>query len=360
MLRGRVVVGLRCHKHPLPFGQLRYASSKRQGVLRESPQTKTVRDEDALAQMEQTLLLTQNMPTIDPWTQPIHALDVIIPYKLFSKSTYPSTWSTRSSVFRQNFSNSIKNAMSMALMSSYNSFPDHSLFSRMNNATLWTYIKDFFSYPVRLFSASSTKQDALISGVRRLCLDSYAQAHIALAKKDKEWLHRYTIGEYRSEMERVLKRNSIAGQKGGANTYIWNLHQEKSPCKVVSVRAIEGHYGQLPPANGNRLTIQALVKFETEESLEIYSPSGKPLHTPAPSSSSPSPLLYTSTTLGNGNTNTNTSTKGSANGHGGFKRTPASRTHLTTYLLFEKRMYLETMNWVVRERMYVRAGAEAK
>lgn len=45
--------------------------------------------------------------------------------------------------------------------------------------------------------------------------------------------------------------------------YQWKFHGEVSPCKVVSIRAVPGHYGQLEPKYGNRLMVQAVARFET-------------------------------------------------------------------------------------------------
>ncbi|KAK7447464.1 hypothetical protein VKT23_014174 [Stygiomarasmius scandens] len=294
--------------------------------------------EKNLAEMEKNLLLMQDHPAFDPWAGPIAALDVKLPYKLFPKSTspYPATWSGRYSTLSQNLSNTVKNAFAMAHIAGYNSFPSRDLNLSPPHNTWLRSVKDFFAFPFRIFRASSTTPDAWVSGLRQVALESYAHAQIAVARRDREELLRWTGNEYQGEMEKVVKKNSGPN----SNSYIWSLHRLVSPAKILSIRAIEGHYGKHPPAVGNRLLIQALVRFETEESLEIYSPTGKPLHTPSPSSSS-TPLYTSSSSTQKG------------------KRTPAPVNRLTSYLLIEKRMFMNS-NWVIRERVWPKVGAEVK
>ncbi|THU81110.1 hypothetical protein K435DRAFT_844847 [Dendrothele bispora CBS 962.96] len=323
--------------------------------------------EPNLAEMQKTLNFMQDHPGFDPWAQPLAAMDVVLPYKLFPKSpktssgqlikAYPSSMSSRWTTFTQNFTNSIKNALAMAHIAGYNSFPDYDL-NPYPPPSLIQRTTNFFSYPYRLFLASSTNPTAWVSGIRKHALESYARGQIAVARKDREELAQWTAEEYKGDLERVLKKNASGGV-GGGNTYIWNLHREVSPCKVLSIRAVEGHFGKNPPTIGNRLVIQALVKFETEESLEMYSPSGKPLHAPSTSSPSSSPPLFTSSlTLSSPPSPSSSSTKTNSNSKSN-KRTPAPRSPLTTYLLLEKRMFMNS-NWVVRERVWAKPGAEVK
>ncbi|THV00492.1 hypothetical protein K435DRAFT_718983 [Dendrothele bispora CBS 962.96] len=352
------------------FPNLRYASTatatKPRPQNRAAPATGE-EGEQNLAEMQKTLILMQDHPGFDPWAQPLAAMDVTLPYKLFPKSpktssgqlikAYPSSMSSRWTTFTQNFTNSIKNALAMAHIAGYNSFPDYDL-NPYPPPSFIQRTKNFFSYPYRLFLASSTNPTAWVSGIRKHALESYARGQIAVAKKDREELAQWTAEEYKGDLERVLKKNASGGV-GGGNTYIWNLHREVSPCKVLSIRAVEGHFGKNPPTIGNRLVIQALVKFETEESLEMYSPSGKPLHAPS-TSSSPPPLFTSSLTLSPSSSPFPSSTKpNSSSNSKSNKRTPAPRSPLTTYLLLEKRMFMNS-NWVVRERVWAKPGAEVK
>jgi hypothetical protein len=151
--------------------------------------TNTDNAEEQLATMHKNLVLMQDHPksNFHPRSQPIQALDITIPYKLFpiyksgtGITPYPSTWSTRYNVLKQDFTKSIKKAMSMAHMSGYDSFPGHSLRYFSASRSVLGSVKDVSEYPVKISQASSTKPTVLISGVRRLCLESYAQAQIAL------------------------------------------------------------------------------------------------------------------------------------------------------------------------------------
>lgn len=51
--------------------------------------------------------------------------------------------------------------------------------------------------------------------------------------------------------------------------YVWKFHGESKPSKVVSIRAEEVNLSAAPITYGNRLLIQACVKFETMQ-VRIY------------------------------------------------------------------------------------------
>lgn len=69
----------------------------------------------------------------------------------------------------------------------------------------------------------------------------------------------YTLIPYQ---DTVLKRLRAQDRN---STYVWKLHRENKPCKVLSIRAYQGHLGRENPTFGNRLVIQALVKFDTSQ-----------------------------------------------------------------------------------------------
>lgn len=58
----------------------------------------------------------------------------------------------------------------------------------------------------------------------------------------------------------------------GGHTYIWRFHRELSPTRVISLRGMQAFYGKSPPKSGNRNTVQALVRFDTEQVSPFPSP----------------------------------------------------------------------------------------
>ncbi|KAJ3995834.1 hypothetical protein F5050DRAFT_226317 [Lentinula boryana] len=174
--------------------------------------------------------------------------------------------------------------------------------------------------PLHLCTSSSTKPTSWVAPLRKILLENYISVQQALAKHDKEELSRLTQLPYYQETEKLVK-------KGKANTYVWTLQGETSPAKIISIRSTEGHLGSAPPPYGNRLLVNALVKFDTEQSLEIYDAQGNALHTPEPGASK----------------------KGS--------RVPAKKYRLTEYYVFEKRMYYNTP-WQIKERLYPKPGKQ--
>ena len=55
---------------------------------------------------------------------------------------------------------------------------------------------------------------------------------------------------------------------------VWKFHGERTPCKVVSIRAIEAYYGSKAPRMGSRLAVQAVVRFDTLQAGHIHLSSG--------------------------------------------------------------------------------------
>lgn len=70
-------------------------------------------------------------------------------------------------------------------------------------------------------------------------------------------LKKLTISDYQELLlERVRQRNP-------SHVYVWTYHGESKPSKVVSIRAEEVNLSSSPLTYGNRLLVQACVKFET-------------------------------------------------------------------------------------------------
>ncbi|KAJ4473021.1 hypothetical protein J3R30DRAFT_3708090 [Lentinula aciculospora] len=250
---------------------------------------------------------------IDIWAQPVDTLDVAIPYATapWSKSNFSSI-KDRLSQWLSNQKNKGKNIFSMMRLISHDSLPGIDTQSMGFMGAL--------RMPLHLFTSSSTKSTSWIAPLRKILLENYISVQQALAKHNKDEISRLTQSPYYQEVEKLVK-------KGKGSTYIWTLHREVSPAKIVSIRSTEGHLGSIPPTYGNRLLVNALVKFETEQSLEIYDAQGNALHTPEPGASK----------------------KG--------RRIPAQKRQLTEYYVFEKRMYYNTP-WQIKERIYPKAGKQ--
>ncbi|KAJ4492356.1 hypothetical protein C8R41DRAFT_902903 [Lentinula lateritia] len=250
---------------------------------------------------------------IDIWAHPVDTLDVAIPYATapWSRSKFSSV-KERLSQWLSNQKNKGKSLFSMMRLVSYDSLPGIDTQSMGFMGTL--------RMPLHLCTSSSTKSTSWIAPLRKILLENYISMQHALAKHDKEELSRLTQPPFYQEVEKLVK-------KGKANNYIWTLHREVSPAKIISIRSTEGHLGPVPPPNGNRLLVNALVRFETEQSLEVYDAQGNALHTPEPGAPKKS------------------------------RRIPAEKRQLTEYYVFEKRMYYNTP-WQIKERLYPKLGKQ--
>ena len=104
-------------------------------------------------------------------------------------------------------------------------------------------------------------------------------------RRDSKGIKKYSVSEY----EEIAVNRMRAQDKN--LTYVWRLHSENVPCKVVSIRQYMAHIGREDPLFGHRLVIQALVKFDTSQvrlcvfhlsarskvlqSLQVYDKKGK-------------------------------------------------------------------------------------
>ena len=70
----------------------------------------------------------------------------------------------------------------------------------------------------------------------------------------------------------LMRRNA---QRAGERTYTWKLHSLVSPVRILSLRAFPAYYAQQEPAFGNRNCVQAVVRFETLQSLPARNRKGQ-------------------------------------------------------------------------------------
>ncbi|KAJ4463647.1 hypothetical protein C8J55DRAFT_494257 [Lentinula edodes] len=288
------------------------AATRKRSPANDSIDLDSYSEEAQLKFIRRAQIVGQNQG-IDIWAHPVDTLDVAIPYATapWSRSKF-SNVKERLSQWLSNQKNKGKSLFSMMRLVSYDSLPGIDTQSMGFMGAL--------RMPLHLCTSSSTKPTSWIAPLRKILLENYISVQQALAKHDKEELSRLTQPPFYQEVEKLVK-------KGKANNYIWTLHREVSPAKIISIRSTEGHLGPVPPPYGNRLLVNALVRFETEQSLEVYDAQGNALHTPEPGASK----------------------KG--------RRVPAEKRQLTEYYVFEKRMYYNTP-WQIKERLYPKLGKQ--
>lgn len=71
-------------------------------------------------------------------------------------------------------------------------------------------------------------------------------------------IKKLTTNPYTSHLQGLLKSRTSPNQR-----FRWTLHAEVTPPRIVSIRTIEGHLGRGGPKLGNRLVVQALIRFDT-------------------------------------------------------------------------------------------------
>ncbi|PFH50635.1 hypothetical protein AMATHDRAFT_60777 [Amanita thiersii Skay4041] len=269
-------------------------------------------EEEQLEQVEQILAMSRYMPTADPWGQPVDTLDVILPHPIFSgiRPRFP-TYRAIISHFWENRMNDGKNATSLLLLAKANAIPGIDL----SRATFFQ--KFFTQWPWRLLSTQSTRAGSWLEPFRDTALARYKELNAAIAQHDEKQVKRLTASNYQDNTLHILRKN-----QNPSHTYIWRFHREVTPTKVLSIRSTEGYLGIEEPKFGNRMMVHALLKFDTEQSLEIYDKRGKALHK----------LADGETSLGQGTL-------------------PAQRKRVTEYLVLEKRMWYDGP-WIFREQLY--------
>ncbi len=82
---------------------------------------------------------------------------------------------------------------------------------------------------------------------------------------DDKPIKKLAISDYKVQLLKLVHAQDPS------RVYVWKFHGEKAPCKVVSIRAIQAHLGKEDPKFGNRLLVQALVKFDTLQ-VRSYAP----------------------------------------------------------------------------------------
>ncbi|KAJ7185661.1 hypothetical protein C8R46DRAFT_1061363 [Mycena filopes] len=197
--------------------------------------------------------------------------DYTIPYSVGFKAR--REYSSIGDAFRQfkrNMLNHGKNLFAMRHIDTAHSFPG----VKQDPALGW------FRRTLRLrnlLQAQSLKSTAWVAPLRQEFLDLYIEFHQALQKGNSAKLRSLTMMPYTRTVTRLLQK------KDSGVLYRWRFHREVTPTRILSLRSSDGWYYREMPETGSRIGVQALVRFDTEQSLEMYDKaSGKALHTPAP------------------------------------------------------------------------------
>ncbi|KAF9521510.1 hypothetical protein CPB83DRAFT_865482 [Crepidotus variabilis] len=275
-------------------------------------------EEEKEREVQRLLTYSELMPTVDPFGQEIvDTLDVMIPY--------PTTWSPSKNNLHQmqsNTSNYFKNSAALSMLMSYDCIPGINLNAHKKS---WTQnMIDSF----KRFHVHSTQPDALIAPFRQIALEMYEELNRAVASRNERALRDLVTFTYQKQISELVKASLKNNPKG---RLLWQLHRIIDPVQVVSIRTSQGYVGPTEPRFGNRLMIHALVKFDTEQSLEIYSARGQALHPPAPKDQ-PYAIADADKKLEKW-------------------RVPAERRRVTEYLVMEKKMWVQGP-WSFREQMW--------
>ncbi|THH27886.1 hypothetical protein EUX98_g6288 [Antrodiella citrinella] len=120
---------------------------------------------------------------------------------------------------------------------------------------------------------------------------------------DEQTIKKLTIGVHQKRLMDIVRA------RDPSKVYIWSSEAPaQNEAKVVSLRAFEQNMSRETPKFGNRLTVQALVRFETVQKLDVYTKTGKLIQ-------------------------------------------PSEPKRVVEYLIFQKRMWYDTP-WAIRDQLY--------
>ncbi|KAI0327536.1 hypothetical protein GY45DRAFT_1426025 [Cubamyces sp. BRFM 1775] len=247
--------------------------------------------ENEIENLETMRRLTESNQ-LDMTSVPLELLDLHVPTWRSYKEN--ASLADHLRAITQTLRNSVLNAQSLYRMAKVRSIPG---------------VKPKSPWSWQLFSTQSTKPTAWLSPFRQAALEVYKQVNEAIAARDEKTVKALSVGDQQGIYVKLLR------SQDPRYIHVWKFHGERTPCRVVSVRAQEAYYGPKPPRMGSRLAVQALVRFDTLQSVESYS-----------------------------------------------KRTGARVNEtepkpVVEYLVFQKRMWSDTP-WVIRDRLY--EGLELK
>lgn len=228
------------------FGQLR--------VDKTAEDFNTLSSDEQLERLTQLNAAAENNPDLDIWSLNSDLLDLHVPEPVVRSTTEPLSLRTRINNFFANQTNYFKNAFSMYRLAKAGSLPGADTPKALR---------------LGIFQATSTSDTAWVAPLRRIAVTTYLQVYRALADGDVSTIKKLTTDPYTTHLQSLLKSRISPNQR-----FRWTLESDVTPPKIVSIRAIEGHLGRGGPRLGNRLVVQALVRFDSMQSLEVYSKKG--------------------------------------------------------------------------------------
>ncbi|KAF7316188.1 hypothetical protein MIND_00137000 [Mycena indigotica] len=302
------------------------ASKNYQAVNRRPPEPEAKEDMNEEEQLKHVEALTEQQRWLESQGREVLGvqmpmLDLMVPYAAGVRN-YSEYGSIRA-LYRQWLQNRIndgKNAFSMRHIAVSDAFPGVAINRQMG------WLESFTTYSRRAFQAQSLKANAWVAPMRQEFLDRYIKLNKAIVLKEP--LNELAMRPFIDEFSAIVRQRALD------NTYFWNFHREVSPTRILSLRAVDGDFGKEMPATGSRIAIQALVRFDTEQSVEIYDRHGKALHEVGPAEEQ------------------------QQSGRGGktLHRVAAVPKRVTEYLVLDRAMYLVGSRWRFRARIEALPG----
>ncbi|KAJ7892920.1 hypothetical protein B0H14DRAFT_2686438 [Mycena olivaceomarginata] len=311
---------------------------KREGEMQRAAAPPTM--DESLSEEENQMKMVEQIETQRDFTRKqgrtppvitLPLLDHMIPYavRFKTRKEYPSVLEMYRQ-FKRNRVNDGKNAFSMRHIAAADSFPG----VEVNPKLGW--LRSLYLYATRVFQAQSLKSNAWVAPMRQEVLEQYIQLNEAITKGNTKRIADLTMPPFTAEATALAERATPD------TLYRWAFHREVSPTRILSLRAGDGEFGKVMPETGSRVAVQALVRFDTEQSVEMYDPAGRALHTPAPS--------YTNTTAAPHQS------QSQAQRRGQLQIVPAVPRRVTEYLVVDKAFYDPNGRWRFRARVGVEGG----
>ncbi|TFK19577.1 hypothetical protein FA15DRAFT_674297 [Coprinopsis marcescibilis] len=223
-------------------------------------------EEQQLQELEALQYFGKVLRTSDPYGQPIpYSLDVNLPRPtgITSVKKYGSLGQWWSQMWTNRL-NDAKNAASFFSLASDEAIPGY----RLGHMPWYK----AFTFLAMALKTRSTKNKAWSAGLRKQALEAYVDLNRAVSSRDTKHIKNITTSEYQSEILRRIKK-----QPAGY-TFRWKLEREISPVRIESLRVTQYYLAKEEPKFGSRYLVHALVKFDTEQSLECYAPNGAAVH----------------------------------------------------------------------------------
>ncbi|KAG6336985.1 hypothetical protein ID866_2086 [Astraeus odoratus] len=244
-----------------------------------APKKKNISEEaieEELRALEQMRRLPSVYTSTDIWGSPIANFDVQIPYdiRLMLKALMQRPYDMHKAkdiwfAIKHNTNNWLKNTFGI-------------------RPAVWR----------KLRNVESHDPSSWLAPLRKIALETYRQANVAIARQNEEVLKTITLGDFQSKSLQLVRRR----EKG--HRWFWDIRSDISdaalyvsdstfmsrlrslasrllgrkssemtavvpPVTVVSIRAAEIYLAEKDPKVGNRLVIQALVKFDTTQVLKV-------------------------------------------------------------------------------------------